>query len=124
MNETPAVKSAERNREADGHAQELGQLERVPQKTLEDLAARILEQEHRPPLLMHQRQGSRRPGRLQRIPKCIGVLEPPHTCGRGMLRGGCDDQERGPLTFPSATGQASHGQKTSRKSAIAQAQHS
>ena len=94
MNEAPAVESAERNREADGHAQKLGQLERVPHKTLEDLAARILEQEHRPPLVIHQSQGPRRPGRLQRIRNCIGVLEPRHNCRRGMLRGECHNQER------------------------------
>jgi hypothetical protein len=102
VDEAPGVESPERHREADGHAQKVGQLKRVPQERLEDLAAGIHEQERQPPLVPHQRHGPRRPGRIQRIPQRIGVLEPPQASQRGMLRGGGHHQERGPVTLPPA----------------------
>ena len=136
VNETPAVKSAERNREADGHAQELGQLERVPRKlSRTSPSGSSIRSIGRPadtpaPGVAPSRPAPAHP-EVHRRARATSHLRA-RDVARRVRRGG-------PLTFPSATGQDKLvifpwrfqvwrqlliAKKPSRKSAIAEAQHS
>ena len=50
------MQPAERGRQADGEAQELCQFQRTSQQSIERLAAGVGEDEHRPPLVRHERE--------------------------------------------------------------------
>jgi hypothetical protein len=88
-------------RQPNGDAQDAGQFERLFVAPLKDpireLAAGILEDEHRPAVA----RGDLQPGCPRGI-KVGGerafVLEPPETLGRRLLCGGCDDQDGGLFT--------------------------
>ena len=56
------VQPAECRCETDGEAQELRHLHRSRKESIESLAARIFEHEHRPPALLGEGQGPNRPG--------------------------------------------------------------
>jgi hypothetical protein len=59
------VDLAKRGRETNGDTQKLGHRHRSSQESLEWLAARVLEHEHGPPLMLGKRERSHSPGGIE-----------------------------------------------------------
>ena len=73
-------------RQADGNAQKRRDLPGLPQEPRQGLAAGVLHQERKPPLVRLQSQGSGRPARVEFVPQSIGVSQPRESSGRGLRR--------------------------------------
>ena len=86
-----AVHFAECPRQANGDAQKASQLDRLPMPVFEDpiqrYPARILEYEHRAPLVVRERQRPCCPSRIEIRFQGVFMLEPPQALRRGLLGG-------------------------------------
>jgi len=86
VDQAPPVHPAQRGREADGNSQEALQLQRAAEEAVERLATGVGEQQHRPALLGHQRQGLGGPVGIELISQGVFVLQPPEAGRAGALR--------------------------------------
>ena len=65
-----------RRGDADREAQKHRDLPGPPYEPQQGLAAGVLDQEHKPPLVKPQPQGPGGPGRIELLSQLIGMLEP------------------------------------------------
>ena len=98
---------AECCRQANGHAQDASQIERLPLVPLKNLiqgfTARVLEYEDRTPFVTSERQRLSCPRGIEFGRERVFVLEPPETLSRRLFRGECDRQDwRGVAMLPAA----------------------
>ncbi len=107
VDETALVDLAQRRRRcAIARRRKLPTSMGAPSRPLERLAARVLEHQHGPPLVLHQRNRPHGPAGLERGPQRIFVLEPPQACRRGMLANRCHDENPGETTVRRARAHA------------------
>jgi hypothetical protein len=105
MEQTARVELPERDRQPDGDVQERRYLPGGPQEMCQEYAARVCKDERRPPLVVHQRQGARSPGGLQRLTQSIGVCQPLQALWCRLRHDRGHRQERGQLRIPHTAGQ-------------------
>ena len=105
VHEAVRVEPSERHRQADSDAQERRHLPGLSDEPRQHLAARVGEDERRPPLVPHQREGARGPSGLQRLTQGIGVCQPLEALRRGLGEDRGHDQERGQRRLPHAARQ-------------------
>ena len=77
---------SKRRSDADREAQKRRDLPGPPHEPQQGLAAGVLAQERKPPLVRLQPQWPGCPGRIELLSQCIGVLQPREGFGRGLRR--------------------------------------
>ena len=105
VDEATLVEPPQRGGQADGNVQERGWLHRASQKTREQLATGVFEQQRRAPVIAHQRQRPRCPCRIQLVPQPVLVLEPRQASRHGSLRGGRQFQDGRPAVIRRTSGE-------------------
>ena len=75
VNQIAGVKLAQGARQANGQAQELSQFHRTMDESVQRLAAGIVQDEHRPPVVLNKREGPDRPFRVEVLPQGEFVLQ-------------------------------------------------
>src|SRR5258708_38015054 len=96
-NEAVPMDLAECCRQANGDAQEASQVERLPlvplKNPIQELAARILEYEDRPPFVTSKRQRLGCPRGIEFGCERVFVLQPPESLRPRLVGGECDRQD-------------------------------
>ena len=105
VDEAALVNLTKRRSDADREAQKRRDLPGPPHEPQQGLAAGVLDQERKPPLVRLQPQGPGGPGRIELLSQCIGVLQPREGFGRGLRRRGHGGEERERFAIPHASGQ-------------------
>ena len=75
VNQIAGVKLAQGARQADGQMQKLSHLHRPTDESVQRLAAGIVQDEHRPPVVLNKREGPDRPFRVEVLPQGEFVLQ-------------------------------------------------
>ena len=86
MDEAALVNLSKRRGDADREAQKRRDLQGLPEEPQQGLAAGVLHQERKPPLVKLQPQGPGGPGRIELLSQRIGVLQPREGFRRGLRR--------------------------------------
>src|SRR5262245_49973399 len=81
---------AERRGQADGHAQDICDLHRLSNQSIQWLAARVGEYEHRSPLVRCQRESMNGPPGIELRLQRVFVLHPPEAPQCGVFQDGSD----------------------------------
>ena len=81
MNQAPLMRPSESRGNVHGRAQEPPCFHRLAEEALERLAAGVLDQERKPPLVRLQSQGPGGPGRIELLAQRVSVLEPRENFG-------------------------------------------
>ena len=95
VDDPPPVQSGERGSERDGEAEERRQGHRLADVAIQELTARVREQEYGPALVAHQRKRPNGPLRIQLVPQRILMFEPLQAPRFGVIRGRRQHQHRG-----------------------------
>ena len=95
------------NRRSDPYreAQKQRDLPGPPHEPQQGLAARVLDQERKPPVVRLQLQWSGCPGGIELLSQFIGVSQSREGFGRGLRGRGHGDEEREWLAIPHVSGQ-------------------
>jgi hypothetical protein len=95
VDETVLVYPAERSRQSNGETQELSQLHRRSNQSVEWLASGILEHEHGTAVVLCERDRANCPGGIQFASQRIFVLQAPKATGSWVLSDGGEQKPRG-----------------------------
>ncbi len=93
MDQTASVELADGAGQGHGEPEELSDLHRLPDETIEGFATSVIDNQHRLPALAHQLQRPQRPGTIQVGLESVFVREAIDTLKGGMLGAGRDGYE-------------------------------